>query len=86
MKFYETVEVTLPFEISESELKNIALEYKNFLKENCLENNLINFDNFFYCDDCSDEYFYDFLFKHNLDFIIKDFDIKNIYNEIKKYM
>ena len=85
MKFYETVEVTLPFEISESELKNIALNYKKDLEENNLKDNFDNFD-FYYDDIENNEYFYVFLFNHNLDFDIKNFDIKNIYLAIKKYM
>lgn len=71
--------------MNEDELKNITLDYKQYLKENNFEDNVVNFIDYYY-DDSSNEYFYDFLFKHNLDFDIKDEDIENIYNEIKKYM
>lgn len=85
MIFFETVEVKLPVEMNEDELKNIALDYKQYLKENNFEDSVVNFIDYYY-DDSSNEYFYDFLFKHNLDFDIKDEDIENIYDEIKKYM
>lgn len=86
MKIYEVVEVFLPIEFNEEQLKDMSLDYKEFLKENNFEDNLDNFDEYYY-DDCSNEYFYNFLFKHNLDFDIKGYNyINDIYLAIKKYM
>ena len=85
MRFYETIVIKLPVEISESELKNIALDYNQYLKENNFEDNVEEFIDYYY-DDTSNEYFYDFLFLHNIDFDLKNQDTVNIYNEIKKYM
>lgn len=82
MKFYETVEVFLPVEMNDDELKNIALNYKQYLKENDFEDNTTNFTDYYY-DDTSNEYFYNFLFEHDIDFDITDCDIEIFIMKLK---
>lgn len=85
MRIYENVKVCLPIDITEEEIKNITMDYKKYLIENDYDDSIIHFNEYYY-DDCSNEYFYDFLFDNNLDFEIIDYDTEKIYNEVKKYL
>ena len=86
MRTYETVKVYLPIDITEEEIKNMAIDYKKYLIENNSNDNIDNFNKYYY-DDTSNEYFYNFLFDNNLsNFEIIDYDTEKIYNEIKKYL